>query len=371
MDGSASLLGRVTGALRRATEPRDIVVRRHGSVAHVILSRPVQLALMSLMLGGAVWFSHVTIVYLGFQTIIDRKNDEIARVYSDNSVLSLRLGAMRNDISDVAGTLKQSHNHIVGLLSQNDQLRSEIEKIKEGLLHSEAKRAEQIRRQAALSQQIANLERQLTQTETKSSDLTETLDKTKSKLAAALVERSEFAASRDGLKEQVKGLEERIAVLRDSHEAALSKITQRTVADIKRIESVITKTGLNVAKLLHSVNPEMYSNVGGPFELASLTKKAGQDEGHTALEYHMSHWEDLQKISERLPLIAPVDHYRLGSPFGRRKDPINGKWANHRYLRRPRARSPSVAGRANTGALSRSTTASASRRVTVTCAAFQ
>jgi len=330
MDVSASLMVRLARAFVRATEPRDIVVRRRGAVAHVTLSRSTQLALMSVVLAGGVWFSHVTMVYLGFQAILDNKNDEIARVSNDNSVLTLRLGAMKNDISDVAGTLKQSHNHIVGLLAQNDRLRTEVDKIKAGLVQSEAKRAEQIRRQAALSQQIANLDRQLTTTEQKSSALTETLDRTKSRLAATLVERSEFAASRDGLKNQVKGLEERIALLRDSQETALKKITQRTVADISRIERVIAKAGLNPAKMLRAVNPEAYNGTGGPFERAALGRKGSADEGETALDHHIAHWEDLQKIASRLPLIAPVDHYRLGSPFGRRKDPINGNLAIHR-----------------------------------------
>ena len=330
MRESASVFGGIAKAFVRATEPRDIVLRRRGSVAHVKLSRTAQLGILSILLTGVAWFSHVTVVFLGYKTILDSKNQEIARISNDNSVLSLRLGAMRNDISDVAGTLKRSHNHIVGLLAQNDRLRSEIEKIKEGLHGSEAKRAAQIRRQAALSQQVAKLEHQLQQAEHQSSVLTETLDKTKSKLTATLIERSEFVASRDGLKEQVKSLEDRIASLRETHETALAKITRRTVQDIKRVERVISKAGLNVAKLLHSVNPDAYSSAGGPFELASLGKSSILDEGQTALEYHLTHWEDLQKIASHLPLLAPVDHYRIGSPFGRRKDPINGKWAMHR-----------------------------------------
>lgn len=330
---------RVVRFFRSATEPRDIVVRRRGSVAYVTLSRPVQVGLMTVVIGCAVWFSHVTVVYFGFQTILDAKNRELAKVSNDNSVLSLRMTAMRTDITDVAGTLKRSHHHLVGLLAQNDQLRSEIDKIKDGLRDSESKRAAQLRRQAALSQQLAALEGQLQRREQESSQLNETLDKTRSKLNAALIERTEIATVRDGMKQKLKGLEERIALLRDSHEIALKKITRRTVADIRKIESIVATAGLDVKKLLKTVNPDAYG-VGGPFVL----KTAGEsivDEGITALDRHLAHWEDLQKLLGQLPLIAPVDHYRLGSPFGRRRDPINGSWAEHQGVDlSTRSRSP-------------------------------
>ena len=97
--------------------PRDIVVRRDGTISHVTLSRPVQIFLGLLILGGIGWFSHVSVVFLGFDAIFDSKNREIAQISNDNSVLSLRVTAMRNDISDVSGTLKRSHHHLVGLLA--------------------------------------------------------------------------------------------------------------------------------------------------------------------------------------------------------------------------------------------------------------
>src|SRR5690606_5150055 len=252
----------IVGYLRSVTEPRDIVVRRGGSVAYVTLSRPVQVGLMAAAVGGVVWFSHVTVVYFGFHAILEAKNQELVRVSNDNSVLSLRMTAMRSDITDVAGTLKRSHHHLVGLLAQNDQLRGEIDKIKEGLRDSETKRAAQLRRQAALSQQLAALEGQLQRREQESSELTETLDKTRSKLSAALVERTELATARDGMKQKLKGFEERIALLRESHDSALKKVTRRTVADIKKIESVVATAGLDVSTLLKTVNPEG-SGIGG------------------------------------------------------------------------------------------------------------
>jgi murein DD-endopeptidase MepM/ murein hydrolase activator NlpD len=319
---------RIWNAFIKATDPRDIVVRRQGLVSFITLTRPVQLFCFAVLMAGVGWFSHVTVVYFGFHTILAGKDREIAKISNDNSVLSLRVTAMRNDISDVSGTLKRSHHHLVGLLAQNDQLRVEIDNIKHQLSNSESKRAAQLQRQKDLMQQLARLENNLQDTENKSSRVTQTLDQTKSKLTATMIERSELAATRDGLKQQVKEMEERIALLRDSHQTALIKVTRRTVRDIRKIEGIITKAGLNVKSLLKRVNPDAYA-VGGPFVPASANASI-LDEGQTALDRHLAHWEDLQELIKNLPLVAPLDHYKLGSPFGRRKDPINNKWAEHK-----------------------------------------
>jgi murein DD-endopeptidase MepM/ murein hydrolase activator NlpD len=304
------------------------VVRRHGKVSHVTLSRPVQIFLCTFVLAFIGWFSHVTIVFLGFDAILDHKNREIAKISNDNSVLSLRVAAMRNDITDVSGTLKRSHHHLVGLLAQNDRLRSEVRSIKDSLHGSESKRAAQLQRQSALAQRLAALEQSLSETENKSSELTQTLDQTKSKLSATTLERSEFAAQRDGLKRRLQETEERIALLRDSHQTALLKVTRRTVTDIRKIEGIIAKAGLNAKDLLRRINPQVHG-IGGPF-IPVIGQGSILDEGQSALDRHLLHWEDLQKLLQHIPLVAPLDHYRVGSRFGRRRDPMNKRWSMHK-----------------------------------------
>ena len=328
MTESASIVRRISRSLYKATEPRDIVVRRDGAVSHVTLSRAVQICLGMMLIGAIGWFSHVSVVFLGFDAILAGKNREIAKVSNDNSVLSLRIAAMRNDITDVSGTLKRSHHHLLGLLAQNDRLRSEIKEMTTDLRGSQAKRAEQLQRQSALAQRLANLEQSLSETEESRSNLSDSLDQTKSRLSATLLERSELGAERDDLKKKIREMEERLALLRDSHQMALLKVTRRTVSDIKKIEGIMSKAGLNVKDMLRRINPEVHG-IGGPFipatGLGSLL-----DEGQTALDRHLLHWEDLQKLMQSVPLVAPLDHYRIGSKFGRRRDPMNKRWAMHK-----------------------------------------
>jgi murein DD-endopeptidase MepM/ murein hydrolase activator NlpD len=76
------------------------------------------------------------------------------------------------------------------------------------------------------------------------------------------------------------------------------------------------------------VNPDSYG-IGGPFIPATRLGSI-LDEGQTALDRHLLHWEDLQKVMQRIPIVAPLDHYRVGSKFGRRRDPMNKRWAMHK-----------------------------------------
>ena len=322
------MIRRIFSSLYQATEPRDIVVRRDGTVSHIRLSRPIQILSGLAMLGGIGWFCHVSVVFLGFDRILERKNQEIRKISNNNSVLSLRVAAMHNNITDVSGTLKRSHHHLVGLLAQNDRLRTEIDGIKDGLRGSESKRAEQIQRQSTLARQFAKLEQSLSESELQSSTLRTNLDQTKSQLSATDLNRREAAGQRDGLKKQLRETEERIALLRDSHQTALFKVTRRTVTDIKKIEGILSKAGLNVRDLLHRVSSEIHG-IGGPY-IPAASFGSILDEGQTALDRHLLHWEDLQKIMRRVPIVAPLDHYRVGSRFGRRRDPMNKRWAMHK-----------------------------------------
>ena len=65
----------------------------------------------------------------------------------------------------------------------------------------------------------------------------------------------------------------------------------------------------------------MDATASGPFEISL-----------TSIYTHMDRWETLQRTVRHLPLISPVDQYYVASRFGRRRDPINKRWAVHKGL---------------------------------------
>ncbi len=321
---------RLKELVARVFEPREIVFYGAGTVRHLRVGRWVQIPALSLVFAVAVWLVHVNVVYFGFDRIIQSKNEEIASAIEENTRLVSRVSNMREDITDVSGTLKQSHHNLVGLISQNDSYRAEIEKLKLAVHESESKRGEQLRRQAALSAKIEGFERELDKAEKNSQLTARKLEETKSQLTTALVDRGAFASARDWLEKRVAKLEQRVGFLRESQKVALARVNLRTLKDISKIEGIIKTVGLDPTELLRAFNPEFY-DAGGPFvpDDGSLTVVKDED---SSLERHLVHWQDLQKVMRSLPLIAPLQHYRLASEFGRRQDPVNRKWARHEGL---------------------------------------
>ena len=316
--------------LARATEPREIVFYGGGSVRHIQIRRWVQIPALVVFMTLIGWLAHVNVVYFGFDRIIQSKNEEIASVIEQKTLLAGRVSNMRDDITDVSGTLKQSHHNLVGLISQNDGYRAQIDKLKVDIRKSEGKRGEQLRRQAGLAAKLEGLERQLEKTEKAGVRVTQKLEETKSRLTTALVDRGAFASARDWLDKRVEKLEQRIVFLRQTQKVALARVNARTLKDISKIEGIIKTVGLDPTKLLRAFNPEFYET-GGPFVSDEGSSVSIKDED-ALLERHLIHWQDLQKLVKSLPLIAPLDHYRLASGFGRRRDPVNRKWGRHKGI---------------------------------------
>jgi murein DD-endopeptidase MepM/ murein hydrolase activator NlpD len=92
------------------------------------------------------------------------------------------------------------------------------------------------------------------------------------------------------------------------------------------MEMLLASTGLDVERLLSRIGP-VASNApaqGGPFvALNSPTAVAAEDSQRQA---------QLQKLLKTLPLTAPLVNYQIGSGFGPRRDPFNGREAYHTGL---------------------------------------
>jgi murein DD-endopeptidase MepM/ murein hydrolase activator NlpD len=93
---------------------------------------------------------------------------------------------------------------------------------------------------------------------------------------------------------------------------------------------LIASTGVNVDKLLTRLG-DAGPGVGGPFI------PAGPDAGASrampaslgSLDRHLERLDDMRKLASFLPLAAPSAHYYIASEFGRRRDPLNRRWAMH------------------------------------------
>lgn len=320
-------VGRLLRILASFAEHREVIVRSGGRVAYIPVPRVAQAMLLLLLLGAGGWMVHASSVYFRHYDLISGAELQLAEVEERNEALLARMGTMRDRFSDVSGTLERSHRNLASLVRGNTELKNALQDMQLRLRESENKRAEQTRRQIALNRQLIGLESQLAAVERKNAEMAGKLDETKSELTAALMDRSAVESTRDWLKMRVKGLEERLSAVKESHEEFLVRMSSRTMRDIDRVERVIAGTGLKVAQLLKE---DEDSAAGGPFiPMVAGQENAMLEHGVETIDRQVARWERMQALVKQLPLVAPMLHYRVTSSYGRRSDPINGKAARH------------------------------------------
>jgi len=206
--------------------------------------------------------------------------------------------------------------------------------LQERLHNSDSRRANQIRRQAQLHGKLGQLERELDAAEQKKTSLASSLETTKSTLAEAMAERAAIENARNSMKSRVASLQRNITEARETQVSTLSRVTDYTARDIRRMRRLVRITGLDPDRLLRAVDPGMFGT-GGPFIPVSGRDALGDkanDEPIETLDRNLRQWQGLQTVLRRLPLVSPVDHYQLASRFGRRRDPINHRLSRHQGL---------------------------------------
>lgn len=332
--GRVALRHRMVGAIRNCFRRREILIRSGGGVRYIALPVPAQLLLL-LMLGAAAgWIGHTSYAYLAWDDVAARNRELLATI-----------ARMRNEFSDVAGTLERNHSELQMLLAQNGELRSELGEVRTRLAAVETDRDAALRRQAALSHTVQTLEGKLAGSERRSAALNGALESTRAALAQARSESGAAERARESLRNRVASLEQRLGQLRESQNNLLGRATERTAAEIEKVERIVGRIGLDLGTLIPRRSGKMLARTeetdgeggrGGPF--IPLPEKGGANGAEVlaplvvalrSYDRHLAKYEEMQRLLRSLPLAAPLEQYKLSSGHGRRSDPINGKPALH------------------------------------------
>lgn len=310
------------------------MMRTHGRVVFVRLSRPAQFACLALAIAGLSGFGYITATYLKSEVIIASKDRQLAWLTKRSVSLSARVESMSDDVTVATGTIERSQQSLVGLLSQNKALLRDVARLQERLRDSDSRRAKQIRRQAQLHERLEALEREVASAHEKKSNLASALESTKAALAQAVAERKSIENARASMTKRVASLRRSIDEARENQVSTLSRVADYTANDIRRLRNLVASTGLDPDRMLRRMDPGLFG-AGGPFIPASATDgkdDVDDDQPIEMLGRNLAQWESLQRLLRRLPLISPVDHYQIASGFGRRRDPLNNRLATHEGL---------------------------------------
>ena len=307
------------------------MVRVSGRVTYIPLTRARQLFAVFAIAAAGAWVGHASYSYFDLQRIIVGKDRDIARASEDNRNLMGKMAEMRSQFSDVAGTLDRNHRDLANLLKQNNLLKGELGDFEQKLRATESTLADDRNQRSEVEKQFAELKAEMKKVEGRNQQLVDNLNVTRNKLIGSIAESSKTDMARRTLKQRVAGLEQRLAQVRSSQENLLSRVTAQAVTDLKSAEQVFARVGLNIRKVLQRADSDAYAQ-GGPFIPAGPKLVAGFADGVAVFDRHMERLADVRGVLRRLPLSKPLRDFRITSRYGRRRDPINKKWARHEGL---------------------------------------
>ncbi len=128
------------------------------------------------------------------------------------------------------------------------------------------------------------------------------------------------------------------SVQEDQHQL-ITQLTQEAEDGISRNEGILKMAGLDVDKLLRVAGFD--TGMGGPVAVASLNESMALQTvmeptlaselatNVEILQSRLMRMSALNEVMRCVPLLSPVDNFQMTSPFGKRKDPINGKSSFH------------------------------------------
>ncbi len=136
--------------------------------------------------------------------------------------------------------------------------------------------------------------------------------------------------ARETLSERVALLLDRLTDIHRARSKVIESLNALTVGDIEDFERIVEMTGLDVNGLLSKVESEQELGKGGPFvALAGGLAKDSLAGAVQGLDSQLTRLEALKIALQAVPLVSPVDTYRVASKFGKRRDPITKKWGLH------------------------------------------
>ena len=304
------------------------MVRVRGRVTYIPLTWTRQVFAVFAIAAVGAWVGHASFSYFDLQRVIAGKDGDITKAGENNRNLVAKMTEMRNQFSDVAGTLDRNHRDLANLLKQNHLLKGEFGDVEQKLHTTQKSLTSSKDQRADLDEQFARLKADMKEFETLNQQLVGNLNVTRSKLIDSIAKRSKVDTARSTLEQRVAGLEQRLAQVKSSQENLLSRVTAKAVTDLKSAERVIARAGLNIRKLLRHADSNA-SAQGGPFIPAGSKQAGGLANGVALFDRRMELLADVRGVLRRLPLARPLQKYRVASRYGRRRDPINKKWARH------------------------------------------
>lgn len=329
MLGLRRSIGRVVRAIDRVFPEREFHYRAQGRVKYFSLTRGFQVGLAAILLIAIAWGGYATYYFVTFDAELRARNIEVAQARRGQREMRAEVERFTQRLQQVARALEHSRSALRAIARTNGV---QTDTAADGSTTlSDADRARMLASQQALGAQIEMLSEAYENLNTRSALIEQGLASYGNEIETILSQHSSLTQQNRQLRAQLEDLQARYATMRETQRQVVARLEDRTSRSIEEIERVIAMTGLDANDLLSNTEE---NGQGGPvLEIETANDEDEELNRRIAqVQRRISRWENLQRIVRNLPLIAPIDHYRLSSGFGRRRDPVSGRWSSHNGL---------------------------------------
>lgn len=305
---------------------RQIVFRSEGRVKCVNLTSGLQASIgaVLLVLGGWIAFSSGSVVVHEIQ--LAQKDAQIADVRVAYRSLLGEVADYQKRFSGVVRNLEENHAMMVNLAGQNSKLQEDLN----ALGTSRHARAEVEATRVSMQDHLNDVETQMQSLAQRNFSIKDDMSSIETELQDALSQRNTALLESTQMRRDIKVLENQLVSLEEKENNTVERLTEQTDTLISSMENLIELAGLDVEDLMAG-DEELAGGQGGPFiEFVAEDRPGGRLKSKLQnLENRLSYSESLQTVVKKMPFAVPLHGYYITSTYGKRRDPMNRRWAMH------------------------------------------
>jgi len=312
---------------------RELMLRTDGKIRFVKVSKTLQMFVFVVVVALSGWAIFSSFSFFVHNEVVASKNREIFDARMVYHSLLSEVSEYQDKFSSLTQELGKNHGLMLDQVEKNATLQQNLRSVENKLETSNTRHNEIVSARATLKNKLSSIENEMKELNSHNFNLKGNLNSVTTDLESALSQRNFVRSQSKKLSRTVAKLENDLETLHKSEKDILINLTERTKSSIDDIHFVLKHTGLKVARLLKGNQGRSKKKLGqgGPFiAFAPDTEPAQRLKANLSnLNSQLQKFTELQDIMKRLPLAAPLDYFSISSHYGKRRDPINKRWAVH------------------------------------------
>ena len=332
---------------------RELIMRTDGKVWFVKISKKIQIAGFILIIVTSGWGIFSSFSFFVSGKVIEAKEMEILKTRIVYRGLLSEISNYQSKFTILTDDLEKNHESMLGLVEKNANLQQNLSTAKSKLVSSKRQYETELvsskrqyetelvsskRRQdeiaaikGKLKAKLKDIEHRMRSLNTHNFKLKGNLSSISGSLESALTERNSALMLNERLNERTSELSKNLENLQNSEKNVIARLTLTTVDEIGVLEKFISRTGIQPKQLITGKKRTSTLGQGGPF----LEVRQGNEPGAflkssiDILGARLDRLSKLKRLVGVIPFSPPLEHFSISSHFGKRRDPINRRWAMH------------------------------------------